>query len=207
MMKIKRILKKILTLTLLSVILCTNLFAQGNQGLAVYRDGVFFDTNWHAGIMDMPHATDYLPVLHHPGGNGVVRWASWDSFMDVGKGNTFKGVYEPKWKYLTISDRDKVVAFGRKLRTENIVYDLLYQVYYDYTATGAYIEPDEIIGMRCDGVVEYLYEWYYFRVYGSDLNWDVTIRDVGTQRHHTLPLITPKTQVNYLRLVSSSVPN
>lgn len=32
--------------------------------------------------------------------------------------------------------------------------------------------------MRCDGVVEYIYEWYSYRVFGNDTQWDVTKNDI-----------------------------
>lgn len=95
---------------------------------------------------------------------------------------------------------------GRKLRTENISYNLAYQVYYNTSTTGYWVWPEDISSMRCDGVVEYIFEWYGFRVYGSDSKWDVTRNDYWIRNHHSGGAVTPETQVNYLNLVTSSVP-
>lgn len=176
--------------------------ASGYQGYAIYRDGVFFNFDWHAGMMDGPYYDSYLPVLHHPGSGSVVKWDTWENFLN---GNNFKGVYKPK-KNPSSTYRDLFVSMGRKLRTENISYNLAYQVYYNTGTAGTWVSYDEISSMRCDGVVEYIYEWYGFRVYGSDKYWDVTKNSFWGRDHHSGTAITPKKQVGYLNLVTSSVP-
>ncbi len=60
--------------------------------------------------------------------------------------------------------------------------------------------------MRCDGVVEYIYEWYGYRVYGSNDYWDVTEHSAKIKDHHSGIAITLKKQTNYLALVKSSLP-
>ncbi len=171
--------------------------ATGNQGYAVYRDGVFFGFDWHAGLMDEPDSTYYLPILHAPGTSDVVKWDSWSNFID---GNTFKGTYKPTQNPSSIM-RDAIVAMGRNLRTENISYNLAYQVYYNTSTASTYVKYDEISSMRCDGVIEYIYEWYGYRVYGSDTQWDVSKNDFWIRDAHSGTAITPKKQVNYLTAI------
>ncbi|MBS4025471.1 MAG: hypothetical protein KGZ96_07315 [Clostridia bacterium] len=177
--------------------------ATGYQGYAIYRDGVFFNYDWHAGIMDEPYSDYYLPVLHHAGSGDVVKWDSWENFLN---GKNFKGVYRPN-EQPSSAIRDAFVGMGRNLRTQQIPYNVMYQVYYDTSTASYYVQPDEISSMRCDGVVEYIYEWYYYRVYGHDTLWDVTKNDYWIRDHHGGTAITPKYQaLNYLTLVTSSEP-
>jgi hypothetical protein len=176
--------------------------ASGFQGYAIYRDGVFFNYTWHAGMMDGPYYDSYLPVLHAPGSGSYVKWDTWNNFM---KGNNFKGVYRPK-RQPSSSERDRFVALGRKLRSEHIPYTLIYQVNYNTKTSGTWVDAEEITQMRCDGVVEYIYEWYGFRVYGHDQYWDVTKNSAINRDHHSLNLVTPKSQTGYLSKVQSGVP-
>ncbi len=77
---------------------------------------------------------------------------------------------------------------------------------YSGSSTGtSYIQPDEIVYLRCDGVVEYCYEWYDFRVYGSNSQWDITY--AGNTAHHSLPYITPKIQAeSYMTFIQNTIP-
>lgn len=198
--------KKMSTITLVASLLISMFSiganaATGYQGYAVYRDGVFFNTTWHAGMMDEAYSTSYLPIVHHSG-SGYVKWDSWDNFID---GNNFEGVYRPNTTPSS-ADRDLFVSMGRKLKDEQISYNLAYQVYYDTGTSGTWVEPNEVSSMRCDGVVEYIYEWYGFRVYGSDTYWDVTKNSFWGRDHHSGTAVTPKSQSGYLTLVTSSVP-
>ncbi len=207
MKKDKKLFISVIATFLLITMLSINVnAATGYQGYAIYRDGVFFNTNWHAGIMDEPYSTDYKPVTHHPGGfgsNDIVKWDTWDNFID---GKTFKGVYRPN-SNPSSSQRDLFVSMGRKLINEKIPYNLAYQVYYDTSTSGTWVDHDEISSMRCDGVVEYIYEWYGFRVYGNGTYWDVTKNSFWGRDHHSGTAVTPKSQVNYLTKVTSSVPD
>ncbi|MHB8170196.1 MAG: hypothetical protein ACYDG6_01435 [Thermincolia bacterium] len=186
--------------------------ATGYQGYAIYRDGVFFNANWHAGMMDEPYSTDTLPVVHHPGSGGTAPYVKWDSWANFLDGKNFKGVYRPKTTPSgtigapSSSDRDLFVSMGRKLTTEAIEYNLAYQVYYDIGTSGVWVDASDITSMRCDGVVEYIYEWYGFRVYGSDTYWDVTSVSYWGRDHHSGTAITPEKQPGYLTLVTTSVP-
>lgn len=201
--KMKKISRK-LSLILFAIVLLGTSYtgggtadaATGNQGYAAYRDGVFFGFDWHAGLWDEPASNYGLPILHAPGTGKSVQWDTWSNFID---GNNFKGTYRPNTAPSS-AQRDLFVAMGRNLRTQNISYNLGYQVYSTGSAS-TYVKYDEVSSMRCDGVIEYIYEWYSFRVYGNDTQWDVTKNDFWIREQHSGTLITPKKQVNYLTAI------
>ena len=178
--------------------------ATGNQSYAVYRDGVFFGYTWHAAFLDDPHwNTTTLPVIHQPG-SGYVQWASWSSFL--GGSNSYMGTYRPKTAPSSAS-RDNFRYMARKLKDEQIGYNVAYQVYYSTSGTGTWVDASEISSIRCDCVIEYVYEWYNFRVYGSDTRWDVTKVDFWNRDAHSGNAVTPKSQAqSYLTRVTTSLP-
>lgn len=201
--------KKIFTTILLIAVLLissvnTTFAATGNEGYAIHRDGAFLGTTWHAGLMDEPDTSYYLPVLHIGGFSGGVKYDTWDNFID---GNTFKGVYKPK-SGITSSGRDLVKATGRRLRTENLGYTPLSQI--DYGAdvlTQTWVYPEDISLIRCDGVVEYSFEWNGYRIFGNDTYWDISRAGLLYLGEHSLAIVTPKSQAqSYMTLVQSTTP-
>lgn len=92
----------VLAIMLLLSILCTSVYAaSGFQGYAIYRDGVFANTNWHAGIMYRPYSTSSNPVVHHPGIGAEVERGTWNEFMNYPEeDNDFEGVYDLMTVYL-----------------------------------------------------------------------------------------------------------
>ncbi|SHH76667.1 hypothetical protein [Clostridium grantii] len=182
---------------LLTVFINKNVDAvSGNQGYAVYRDGAFGGLFWHAAIMNNPYSTSVDAVVHHSG-KGYVQRDSWTKFID---GNSFKGTYRPK-STPSSADRDLFVAMGRKLADDQISYNAAYEVYYNTSTSGSWVNTNEITSMRCDGVVEYIYEWYGYRVYGSDTYWDVTKVSFWGRDHHSGTAVTPEKQASYLTKV------
>lgn len=201
----------ILSITLIAALI-TPIFssnvnaATGYQGYAVYRDNAFINESgiWHAGIMDEPYSTIYAPVVQAPGFGSNVQYDTWGSFMKDYQSN-FMGVYKPK-AATTSYDRDLFVAMGRNLVSSYIPYSVNYQMYYDTATAGTFVDTNEISSMRCDGVVEYIYEWYGFRVYGNDTYWDITKNSYMGRSEHSYDFISPKSQAGYLTLVTSSIP-
>ncbi len=198
------------SLVIMSIIMIMSIFsmtayaATGSQGYAVYRDGVL-ELEWHAALMDEPNSAYSLPVMHITGPGGTVDWGTWTEFMDKST-NTFQGVYKPNG---TISDysRDNVVAMGRKLRLENLGYTALSQVDHFVTSSSSWVRPEDLWLIRCDGVVEYCYEWYGYRIYGSDTLWDITKGGIANLNHHNIANITPKKQAqNWMTKVQSTKP-
>jgi hypothetical protein len=59
--------------------------ASGNQGYAVYRNGVIAgDIEWHAALLDDPHwNTTTKPIIHIGGFGKTVRLDSWASFLEA----------------------------------------------------------------------------------------------------------------------------
>lgn len=177
--------------------------ATGNQGYAIHRDGAFFGTTWHAGLMNKAYSSYSNPVVHIGGLNEGVTYCSWSTFIN---GNTFKGVYKPK-SGISSSGRDNVVAMGRRLTTEDLGYTPLSQIDHFVTSSSDWVTADKLWLIRCDGVVEYCFEWYGYRIYGNDTYWDITRGGFSTLDHHSGTLVTPKSQAqSYMTLVQSSTP-
>lgn len=202
-MKTRKILKLLLVMILLFSS-TTIVFATGYRGYAIHRDGAFFNTTWHAGMMDENYSDSFLPVLHINSLDGGVQWDTWDNFIND---NTFMGVYEPKGG-ISESSRDLVYGMGRLLRTESIVYTPFSQIDYlpaVFSQTRVFTHNIGLI--RCDGVVEYVYEWYGYRIYGNDKYWDITQATWDHLIHHSLAAVTPKKQAqDYMQLVRNSPP-
>jgi hypothetical protein len=183
--------------------------AKGYEGYAIYNSGEWYNPFWHAGLMDEPSTSYYLPVVHANLANGVA-YDSWAGFMG---GTTFKGVYRPK-DGITSSQRDLVKATGRALRGQNIPWNAAVQVDWYTSALGRWVYPSDIASMRCEGVVEYAHEWHYIRIYGSynDFGsqrpyWDVTWGNVLNWDHHSGTAITPKSQAeNYMTRILVNPP-
>lgn len=195
-MKSKKFFSLLLTAILLSTTFSISInAASGYQGYAIYRDGVA-EIEWHAGIMHKPYNTYSLPVVHHRAGDEYVQWDSWSNFLE---GNKFIGYYKPIGT-VSSSTRDLFVSMSDKLVTEIIPYTLFYQVKYDTGTSGTWVDPNDIIKMRCDGVVEYIYEWYGYRVFGPGDEWDITLNNYWNLQYHSLYYtdpVTPKIQALY----------
>lgn len=201
-MKYKRIILMGLLAISISLIKFTNVYAaSGYQGYAVYRNGVWISGNnllWHAAIMDDAYIGDSsVPIIHTPGSAGTM-FGSWSGFLN---GNTFQGVYAPLGGPSS-EKRDLFRATARNIAWRHIPYSLVYQVDYDLNSVGTYVDVNEITGMRCDGVVEYTYEWNNFNVYASD----VSVADANIKNSHSGAAINPKSQTSYLTKISSSEP-
>lgn len=161
--------------------------AVGLEGYAIHRDGAFLGTTWHAGLMDKAQPNMTSVVTHAGQSIDTVMYGSWSDFLNE---NNFKGFYSPKCT-MSSNQRDNVTAMGRRLISENILYSPTAQLSNAYGA-GDIIEPDEINTIRCDGVVEYCYEFFNIKIYGSDTKWNISLN--GNQSHHALATITPKKQ-------------
>lgn len=143
------------------------------------------------------------PVAHIEGPLKYVSLGTWAKFMN---GKTFKGVYGPNGGiHSTI--RDNIVSMGRRLATENIGYTVQFQVEHNVISSSSWVYPENILNMRCDGVVEYCYEWNGYRIYGNDSLWDISRGGHLVTEHHGGTLITPKKQPeNYMTKIQSTIP-
>ena len=207
MKKNKFIFATTLMVSFLISMLLTNVNAStGLEGFAVYRDGVGkadINLTWHAAIMDEATSlTTNRPIVHAMGYGKNVDYGTWAEFMGTGK---FMGVYRPKPDPAP-HDRDIFKGLGRELKGEDIPYTLYDQIYYNTSTAGTWVAPSEITMMRCDGVIEWIYEWCGFRVYGSDALWDIAKNSWFIRDHHSGIMVTPKSQPDYLVLFQHSVP-
>lgn len=187
----------------------------GYKGYAIYRDlGNIAETfsdwflkhpdDWHAGLMDEKYASNYLSVIHMPGIGHDIEWADWSDFV----GNeTYRGTYKPK-QAISDNSRNLIISLARELRTKDIGYLFTHQLRATIRPEATKIEPDDVVDIRCDGLVEYCYEYFGFRVFGNDTYWDISKASAQNIAHHHENNIMPKAQAQqYLDLVTTSVPN
>ena len=68
--------------------------------------------------------------------------------------------------------------------------------YMDYTVLddGSTIEPSQITNIRCDGVVEYVYEYFGYKVGGGSTSWNISKNYLANYQDHYGTYITPQTQ-------------
>lgn len=172
----------------------TSFAASKAQGYAVYRDGSGINLNWHTGFI---YSTNY-EVIHAVSTNKtkLIIFSELDDFI---KNQDFFGYYIPH-KFVTSSNttanniKNKVLTTADQLeeRTkDDLGYNLIYQVWYKTDKDNdKKVGIDEIISMRCDGLIEYCYELNGATIYGSNIStFDKTIRN-----DHSGTRITPKKQ-------------
>ncbi len=175
--------------------------ASGNwKGYAIYRSGVLGNLNDHAALMDSPNVMVNYPIIQASGPGCVVDWVSWFGFTD---GEDYLGLYKPNNCEMSQWGAT-FAAKARELRGTS--YYFWGQIYYE--ADGTYVSPDEVLGLRCDGLVEYVYEWFGFPVYGGQF-WDITKNDTNCfDQHDSLWSINPRLQHEaYLECETLSPPN
>ena len=197
---------RVLLIMLLSSILVgmagTEVFASVNaKGFAVYRQGNFPNPSGHAGLVNKNSVEDSDAVIHIISGDEMylIRKTSLSDFID---GQDFYGYYVPKTlKNLSSSDRinilSSVISKARSLSALNreaLGYNLTSQLWYtEDTNNNNRVDITEISSMRCDGLVEYCYEYYGLSVYGEN----ISVFDFDIRNDHSAPNITPKQQIKH----------
>ena len=83
--------------------------------------------------------------------------------------------------------------------------DLFNQIAYS-AGSSTYVLPEHITQLRCDGVVEYTYEWYGWRVGGSNTAWDISRNSYQNRIEHSGTHITPRKQHEELLAFVISTP-
>lgn len=172
-------------------------------GYVVYRNGVLYNNSdiWHTGIMDVSRY-DYtgLPVIEISGFGTTVQQVSWATFLG---GGTYKGVYKPTSAGLVNTDKIKIRDTARSLFNKSIDYTVAYQleikasVLNNSSRLNTKLQSSDIDAMRCDGVVEYAYEYNNIRIFGDNNYWNISIVSIQCQNHHNIISITPNKQANY----------
>ena len=183
-------------------ILVVDSFAAANvKGFSVYRQGNFPNPSGHAGLVNKESVEDNDSIIHIISGDAdhLIRKTSLAEFKD---GQDFYGYYIPETlESLSASDRSimlsRVISRARTLSVMNreaLGYNLINQVWYTTDAnSNGRVDITEISSMRCDGLVEYCYEYNDFDVYGDDISeFDFDIRD-----DHSAPNVTPKQQIKH----------
>lgn len=127
-------------------------------GSAVYREGSIFNAHEHAGVMINSsyvyeikgYETDDIEV---------------STLSEFKAGSTYYGTYTHK-NGLTSTQRDSILSTAAALEKDTgLTYTMYDQINWDSDA-GSYISVYEITDIRCDGVVEYSYEWNNIWVWG-----------------------------------------
>lgn len=176
MKRIKRPLTFVITI-LFTFFTCSSVFAAtGYQGMACFRDGVMGGLQWHAGLYYQPNANYSWPIVHIGGDGDIVSRCDLATFND---GNTFKGVYYKSG--VTSSKLDSIRYLADELASDyTIGYPYLAFNMLEHSASSGYIYPYHINTLRCDGVVEYCYEYYgvklqtYYDYNTSTDHWDIS---------------------------------
>lgn len=147
--------------------------ANNRLGNALYRDGVLGGLEWHAGLVGHASGPMYNGgawVIHHPGPNNVVQYGTFAEFLD---GNNDKGeLYKSSVSQSTAYD---IFYTAHDLTNEGIAYS--YSPMLRSSKSSGKIHPSDITKIRCDGVVEYCYEYNGVRLQGpndSTNTWDIS---------------------------------
>jgi len=170
---------------IISVIVFANVtpaFATDHTGDAVYRDGVFYGVTWHAAINDFMDIN--TGVIEAPGDPGVVRYDSWYGFLEQNT-DTYQG--PPQFKYgMTINDQNNVLNMARIFADkQRISYTLVDMLHYNQRGQ-TYVLSDDVTNLRCDGLVEYCYEWYNFPILTDYTGqWDIS-KTTSTMKHTSI---------------------
>ena len=174
-------------------------------GYAVYRDLAppmgWVSGDWHSGLLVEKNKNVSQPIIHVSGLTDVLKYSSWSGFVD---GGDFDGVYRPN-QTLTASDKQSIAALARELETYDIDYILTHQMRATVWPDASKIEPEDIVELRCDGFVEYCYEYNGIRIFGDDEHWDISAASAENIAHHSISNVTPKIQAeDYMILVRST---
>ena len=161
------------------------------RGKARYRDGVK-DTSliWHGAIQDSHY---YTGQLIEQSGYDVVRSVSYSTFLD---GKVDKGArYVSGMNWLAF---DNVTLTAEYLaKRQSITYYVFGLMIHNAPDTSPWVYPDNVTSMRCDGVIEYAYEWNNWRVQSGWLDgteyWDIST-PVGALAHNATITLNPQQQ-------------
>ena len=175
--------------------------ATGYQGYAVFRKGVLTGLAGHSGLMISPSSTAAYPVMEAYS-NGM-RKASWNTFMDSLPTSNYWGTYGPKVS-ITSSKRDLVVGTANNLYSEYPGYTFGAPLGYPASLFGnAKLYPSDIVNVRCDGVVEYSYEYNLCQIFGTSY-WNISIPSINSINTHST--MSPLGQNNSMALITSNLP-
>ncbi|MBQ1386907.1 MAG: hypothetical protein IIY75_08920 [Erysipelotrichales bacterium] len=164
------------------------------KGYAVYRGGVLFGLEYHAAIMYINKVNNTGNVVIHAKGTGeVVQFGTWAAFKN---GESFKGATKPAG--VSMSSTLAVNVTSKAYALIGQPYILNGQIRYSCPTSGSKVDSGHITKIRCDGVVEYCYEYFGKRVGGPNGSWDISINLSANYNAHDLFHITPRDQIDVL---------
>jgi len=175
-------------------------FPYSIEGTAGYRDGVFFSLDWHTGIVFRDKDYSFTPMrprvyIQASGTGSTSGTVNETVFLS---GNTHKG-----FRTLPgMTDAQCALILAKAQQCFGISYPtttITYQLTHGTVASGVKIEPSSITSFRCDGIVEYAFEYCGFRVMGTSTGniWDISMP--GNYLQHSIPCgMTPKNQASAL---------
>lgn len=192
----KRVLKSIIMFILMLTLTTSVFAASGYQGYIVYREGSSFNPDWHTAIVVEPSLIyDSYPIVHARGSSYYANVDTWSHFLN---GEDYIGLYTVNGIY-TSSDRDVIIEDALWLTEYDIPYTWSYQLDYNINSgSGNYVMPSIIDGIRCDGVVEYIFELNNFRIFGSDSDWDISYKSSTNKSAHSTLHVAPSIQAGCL---------
>ncbi len=137
---------------------------------AVYREGGFLNNLDHAGIY-----VGLTEIVHIGGYFCEVEIVDWSGFLD---GQDY--ICHCNNSNMDISHRASICLFAEDLLDFT---DISYTAgdalnYDDSNPNFYYIQPDEVTDIRCDGIVEYCYEYYGIPVWA--MNQDISHYDISS---------------------------
>ena len=200
--------KKFIDVCIILVFASSAVFAgEKYQGMAAYRDGVVAPPlyEYHAGIFIGRDANDINPIIHAGPNYNVSRVpyyaASGNNFL---RPNIFNGVFTKS--VITSTKLDSIRLLASDLTYEGIGYTALNVI--EHNSTGTRIYPANIVKLRCDGVVEYCYEYngvkvvnFYEGTLGKEY-WDISLTLDAV--YHGGTKMSPRSQTGYLTKMSDS---
>lgn len=142
---------------------------------AIYRTGAFGYN--HAGVFYI-NDTGTTFGAYEAQGDGPVVFSSMDSFIGS---ETYFGPYY-RSTVDTSTERNSIIQTCKDLANNATLGYTWSDCLIPENNPGSYISPDEISELRCDGVVEYSYEWNNFWVWGRSN----TGTSSGTPIHHDI---------------------
>ncbi len=196
----KRFISTLILSVVLISILTSQVFASSYGAYAIYRDKLYNPTMWHGGMV-IGDLDDDECIVHKTDSTDVVK-VSMAEFMD------FKETYrisKPNGT-MSITKMDAVTTTAIQLTRHDIDYVLDQQIEYDSDCYGhSMLDYEDIDAIRCDGVIEYCYEYNGVRIYGNDSYWNISIPSSSSLSQHSSLAINPKTQAqDYMTRVNHS---
>lgn len=172
------------------------------DGYAIFRDGVNIpatgiEIDWHAGIVYTStgkSSSAITKVAHHSGKGYATINATFSQFLDGN--NTFKGAR--KTSNLTTAVRNKILQTCRDLDAEAVGYTFGVLITCSEVGFDQQIYPENITKTRCDGFVEYCYEYNDELIRGAYID---TLPGMQYDNDLALGVYTPHSMYNMMNAV------